>query len=287
MWAPNAVEVHVLGSFNFWNTESHPLFPEGDGYWSVQVPFALAGSQYKFRLNTADGILERNDARAFDVTNSVGNSVVYDLDAYEWRNTDFQRPDFDDLVIYEMHLGTFGTVPGQSGVGTLEQATLYLDYLEDLGVNAIELMPFHEFPGEISWGYNPAHIFTVESAYGTPDELKDFIDEAHGRGIAVLADLVFSHIGPNDMDIWQYDGAGPNGRGGIYFYDDDRANTPWGDTRPDFTEPNVRQWIRENVTHWLGELPHGRHPHGWDQVHQDDGSPQRRTSGGMVHCFRP
>ena len=254
VWAPNAVEVHVLGSFNFWNTESHPLFPESDGYWSVQVPFALAGSQYKFRLNTADGILERNDARAFDVTNSVGNSVVYDLDAYEWQNTDFQRPDFDDLVIYEMHLGTFGTVPGQAGVGTLEQTTLYLDYLEDLGVNAIELMPFHEFPGEISWGYNPAHIFTVESAYGTPDELKYFIDEAHERGIAVLADLVFSHIGPNDMDIWQYDGAGPDGRGGIYFYDDDRANTPWGDTRPDFTEPNVRQWIRDNVTHWLGEF---------------------------------
>lgn len=254
VWAPNAVEVNVLGSFNFWNPESHPLFAEGGGYWSVQVPYALPGTQYKFRLDTGDQILERNDARAFDVTNSVGNSVVYDPDAYEWQNTDFQTPDFDDLVIYEMHLGTFGTVPGQEGVGTLEQSIEYLDYLQNLGVSAIELMPFHEFPGDVSWGYNPSHIYTIENAYGSPDDLKRFVDEAHSRGIAVLADLVFSHIGPNDMDIWQYDGAGSDGRGGIYFYDDDRANTPWGDTRPDFNESNVRNWIRDNVAYWLGEF---------------------------------
>ena len=73
-------------------------------------------------------------------------------------------------------------------------------------------MPFHEFPGDDLLGLQPrAHLHSMESAYGTPDELKGFIDEAHGRGIAVLADLVFSHIGPNDMDIWQYDGAGPGG----------------------------------------------------------------------------
>ena len=101
VWAPNAVEVNVLGSFNFWNPESHPLFAEGGGYWSVQVPYALPGTQYKFRFDTGDQILERNDARAYDVTSSVGNSVVYDPDAYEWQNTDFQTPDFDDLVIYE------------------------------------------------------------------------------------------------------------------------------------------------------------------------------------------
>ena len=77
VWAPNAVEVNVMGSFNFWNPESHPLFQESGGFWSVQVPYALPGSQYKYRIDNGSEILTRNDARAFDMTNSVGNSVVY------------------------------------------------------------------------------------------------------------------------------------------------------------------------------------------------------------------
>ena len=252
VWAPNADSVHVTGSFNFWSPDNTPLCNEGGGIWSADVPFAQPGSQYKFVIRNGSEQLFKNDARAFDLTSSVGTSVVWDSEGYIWETNDFEAPDFDEMVIYEMHLGTFGTVPGQPGTGTIEQTTLYLDYLQNLGINAIELMPFHEFPGDVSWGYNPSHVYSIESAYGSPDDLKRFIDEAHGRGIAVIGDLVFSHIGPNDMDLWQYDGAESNDSGGIYFYSDDRAHTPWGDTRPDFNEPNVRDWIRDNVTHWLG-----------------------------------
>ena len=251
VWAPNAVEVNVMGSFNFWSPESHPLFQESGGFWSVQVPYALPGSQYKYRIDNGSEILTRNDARAFDMTNSVGNSVVYDLDAYEWTTSDYQTPEFNDMVIYEMHLGTFGLEAGTTGVGTFNQAREYLDYLDDLGINAIELMPFFEFPGEYSWGYNPSHCYSVESGYGSPDELKRFVDEAHERGIAVLVDLVYSHLGPTDLDLWQYDGDEQGGGGGIYFYDDDRANTPWGDTRPDFSREEVRAWVQDNVDYWL------------------------------------
>lgn len=281
VWAPNADSVHVTGSFNFWSPNSTPLCNEGDGIWSTDVPFAQPGSQYKFVIQNGSEQLFKNDARAFDLTSSVGSSVVWNPNGYLWQTDDFQAPDFDDLVIYEMHLGTFGTVPGEPGTGTLQQTTQYLDYLKDLGISAIELMPFHEFPGDVSWGYNPSHIYSIESAYGSPDDLKHFVDEAHSRGIAVIADLVFSHIGPNDMDLWQYDGAGSDDRGGIYFYDDARANTPWGDTRPNFNEPKVRDWIRENVMHWLGNFrmdgirmdgtkyirmtdpPNGELPEGW------------------------
>ena len=290
VWAPNAQEVFVLGSFNFWNPETHPLFSEGDGYWSVQVPYALPGSQYKYRIKTAEESLERNDARAFDMTNSVGNSVVYDLDAYEWQNEDYQTPAFNELVIYEMHLGTFGVEPGSTEVGTFNQSTAYLDHLEQLGINAIELMPVFEFPGEFSWGYNPSHCYAVESGYGSPDELKAFIDEARARGMAVLIDLVYSHLGPTDLDLWQYDGDEETGGGGIYFYDDDRANTPWGDTRPDFSREEVRDWVRDNVAHWLenfrfdgvrmdgtkyirmSDPPFGELPEGWSllQTINDD-----------------
>ena len=251
VWSPNATQVHVMGSFNFWSPNSHPLFDEGNGYWSVKVPFALPGSQYRFRIDNGTQVFNRNDARAFAMTNSVGNSVVYDLDAYEWQATGYETPPFNELVIYEMHLGTFGVQPGATGVGTINQAREYLDYLDDLGVNAIELMPFFEFPGESSWGYNPAHCYAVESGYGSADELKRFVDEAHERGIAVLVDLVYSHLGPTDLDLWQYDGDEQSGGGGIYFYDDDRANTPWGDTRPDFSRDEVRSWVHDNVFHWL------------------------------------
>jgi 1,4-alpha-glucan branching enzyme len=93
-----------------------------------------------------------------------------------------------------------------------------------LGVNAIQLLPTHEFPGDNSWGYNPSHIFSVESAYGGPDALKRLVDQAHKHGIAVILDVVYNHLGPNDLSIWQFDGWFErwNGEdmGGIYFYND-------------------------------------------------------------------
>ena len=234
VWAPNADSVHVAGTFNFWSTTSRPLFVEADGYWSVDVPFVQPGSQYQFIIRNGDETLWRNDARATLVTNSVGVSVVHDPNSFEWPATDFVTPLTNDLVIYEMHIGTFGTTPGDLAVGTIVKATERLDYLASLGISAIELMPFFEFPGDYSWGYNPSHCYAVEEAYGTPDEFKHFVSEAHARGIAVLGDVVFSHIGPSDMPLWQYDGWSQDNGGGIYFYNDERANTPWGDTRGAF-----------------------------------------------------
>ncbi|MEC8559992.1 MAG: alpha-amylase family glycosyl hydrolase, partial [Planctomycetota bacterium] len=299
IWAPNATQVHVLGSFNFWNATSHPLYPEPGGYWSVRVPYALPGSQYKFRIDNGYQVLERNDARSFDVTSSVGNSVVYDLGAYEWQNPDDLSIPFNELVIYEMHIGTFGVDDGSPGVGTLDGAIDRLDHLEELGVNAIELMPFFEFPGGNSWGYNPAHSFAVESEYGTPDDLKRFVDEARGRGIAVIADLVYNHLGPNDLGLWQYDGD-EGGGGGIYFYNDDRANTPWGNTRPDYSRGEVRQWIRDNVFHWFDNFrfegarvdgtkyirmtnpPFGELPEGWSLLQWINEEVNQRSPGKIM-----
>lgn len=250
-WAPFADSVHVAGSFNFWNSTNRPLFDEGDGYWSVDVPGAQTGSLYQFVIRNDGQELWRNDPCAFDVTSSVGNSRVYDTNDYEWQVDDFQIPSWNELVIYEMHLGTFAAEPDGPANGTFLKAIDRLDYLQSLGINAIELMPHMEFPGDRSWGYNPSHLYAVESSYGSEDDLKAFIDEAHQRGIAVLCDLVYSHIGPNDLPTWQYDGWNLDGRGGIYYYNDDRANTPWGNTRPDFGREEVRQWLRDNIDHWL------------------------------------
>jgi 1,4-alpha-glucan branching enzyme len=192
----------------------------------------------------------RIDPYARQVTSSVGNAIITPPfpDA---KAAAFQIPPHNQLVIYELHIGTFGKVEGQPGPGTLQGASRRLAYLRDLGINAVELMPLAEFAGGYSWGYNPSHIFAIESEYGTPEDLKAFVDEAHQHGIAVIKDVVYNHFGPSDLHLWQFDGWSENDQGGIYFYNDWRAVTPWGATRPDYGRPEVREYIRDNALMWV------------------------------------
>jgi 1,4-alpha-glucan branching enzyme len=156
------------------------------------------------------------------------------------------------MVIYEMHAGTFndtaGGVPGNFGT-----AISRLDQLQALGVNAVKIMPVNEFAGDFSWGYNPADPYTIESIYGGQNEYKRFVNECHARGIAVIQDVVHNHYGPSDLDMWQFDGWSQNSKGGIYFYQDYRSSTPWGDTRPDYGRGEVRTYIKDSIMSWLTE----------------------------------
>ena len=110
----------------------------------------------------------------------------------------------------------------------------------------------------VNWGsalfFNPTDIFAVESTYGRPEDLKAFVKEAHRLGLAVIIDVVYNHLGPGDLDLWQFDGWKKNGKGGIYFYNDWRAPTPWGETRPDYGRGEVRQFLRDNALYWLDEF---------------------------------
>ena len=252
VWAPNADEVCVAGEFNDWDYGEGLLAWEGDGYWSGDVDGARRLDEYKFVIRNGANWIWRNDPYARRLTNSIGNSIIDDPNHHIW-NDDFTMPGWNDLVIYEMHIGTFGVTPEGNVPGRLEHVTSRLDHLAELGVNAVELMPFYEFPGDMSWGYNPSHPFAPEVHYGTPEEFKWFVEEAHDRGIAVMADVVFSHLGPTDLDLWQFDGWNVDGGGGIYFYQDDWADTPWG-PRPDYGRSEVRQYIRDNFMYWLDEF---------------------------------
>ena len=127
----------------------------------------------------------------------------------------------------------------------------------------IELMPVNEFAGDISWGYNPAYPYAVEEAYGGPDGLKEFIDASHGLGMGVVLDVVYNHLGPSDLDIWQFDGWQENDKGGIYFYNDYRSATPWGDTRPDYGRQEVRDYLTDNALMWVNEF----HADGLQLIH--------------------
>jgi 1,4-alpha-glucan branching enzyme len=253
VWAPHADAVSVVGTFNDWDAARDPLAREDGGTWSADVAEASDGDEYRYSLRVGARELSRIDPRARRLTSSVGNAIVYDAGRFDWGEVEFRTPDWNDLVIYELHVGTF-TAGMHGRPGTLDGVRRRLDYLAGLGVGAIQLMPPFEFAGERSWGYNPAHPFAVDSSYGGPDDLKALVKASHAAGIAVLLDVVYNHLGPSDLDLWQFDGWSEHGRGGIYFYQDGRATTPWGDTRPDFGRPEVRSFIRDNAVQWLDEF---------------------------------
>lgn len=250
VWAPHADAVAVIGDFNDWKNDL-PMQSEGNGYWYAESSEASVGDEYKFVIANGEQRIERIDPYAREVTNSVGNAVVHDPE-FDWDQDDFQIANHNELVIYELHVGTFNRstpdVPGQ-----FSDAIERLPHLRKLGVNAVEIMPVAEFAGDFSWGYNPAHIFAIEQAYGGPRAFKEFVKAAHAAGIAVIMDVVYNHFGPSDLDLWQFDGWSENGKGGIYFYNDDRSNTPWGDTRPDYGRDEVRRFIHDNAMMWLNE----------------------------------
>ncbi|NLZ16810.1 MAG: 1,4-alpha-glucan branching protein [Desulfobulbaceae bacterium] len=250
VWAPNAQQAFVMGDFNNWSKTKNPLASEESGYWYTDVAGAKPGQEYKFLLKNGDIELERIDPYARQVTNSVGNGVIYDHANFDWEGDNFTPPSHNELVIYEMHIGSF-YVDEDGKPGDFDTVLRRFDHLVKLGVNAVQVMPIAEFAGDYSWGYNPAHIFAVESAYGGPDEFKRFVREAHKRGLAVILDVVYNHFGPSDLDLWQFDGWQENDKGGIYFYNDHRSQTPWGDTRPDYGRGEVRQFIHDNALMWL------------------------------------
>lgn len=249
VWAPHATAVFVKGDFNDWSENAHPMNSENNGYWYVSIKQAKAGQEYKYIIQNGDQTLERIDPYAREVTNSSGNGVIYDP-SFDWKGDDFQIPAHNELIIYEMHIGSFFT-DDSAQPGDFHSASDKFEHLRHLGVNALQIMPIAEFAGDYSWGYNPAHIFAVESAYGGPNGFKRFVREAHKHGFAVILDVVYNHFGPSDLDLWQFDGWQENGMGGIYFYNDWRAQTPWGDTRPDYGRGEVRQFIRDNALMWL------------------------------------
>lgn len=270
VWAPDASSVAVPGVFNSWNTTANFLTNEGSsGLWSGDISTARPNHEYKYHIN---GSVWKMDPRSRKVVNSTGNSIVYDPTAFNWAGDSRLAVTNSSTVIYEMHVGAFyDPTPGSGGPGKFTDAINKLDYLASLGINAVELLPILEFPGDYSWGYNLSDPYAVENTgYGGPDGLKSFVKAAHQRGIRVIMDVVHNHYGPSDLDMWGFDvGATP----GIYFYSASGiSTTPWG-PRPNYSSEGVRSYIIDNFRMWMDEC----HVDGfrWDAVgairHYDPG----------------
>jgi 1,4-alpha-glucan branching enzyme len=264
VWAPNATSVYVPGQFNGWSTTATPLAKEltngsWTGVWSADVTSAAPGLQYKYFINYSGGSVWKQDPRArlatYSGSASGANDIIYDPSAFPWSGDALNPPALNDLVVYELHVGTF---PSTATPSRFLAATNNLDYLKSLGVSAVEVMPIAEFPGDSSWGYNPAQLFAVENiGYGGADGFKTFVRACHARGLAVLVDVVHNHYGPSDLEMWNFDGwagTGPLG-GGIYFNQSNTnlQMTPYGNTRPNFSSQQVRDFVQDNFTMWLAE----------------------------------
>ena len=146
-WAPFAVSVRVAGTFNGWSQTATSLSAEGNGFWSRDVASLGPGAQYKFVIVGNGQSLWKTDPRGRILSGATNNNVVYDPNAFEWSDTSFSMPLWDDLVMMEVHPGTFGLDAGEAPPATFDECIDRLDHLADLGINAIALMPVNEFPG--------------------------------------------------------------------------------------------------------------------------------------------
>lgn len=252
VWAPNASSVGVPGEFNGWNTSANMLVSEGaNGIWSGWVSSASVGDEYKFHLS---GSSWKNDPRSRDTVNTTDNSIVgSDGSDYNWQASGWVTPDHEEMIIYELHVGTFSG--NGDGVGNYpatfrDIVDAHLTDLLAFNVNMVELMPIHEFPGGQSWGYNPVHFFAPESNYGSPDDLRYLVDTLHQNDIGVILDVVYNHTSTTDNNLWDFDGPS-----NIYFFGlGCEGSTPWGNTRPRYTEPEVRDFITDNARYWIEEF---------------------------------
>ena len=246
VWAPTRTTADVRGEFNGWSA-GDALTKVGE-YFVGRVTDAATDQMYKYVFN---GSHWNTDARAKSLNPSDNyNAQITDPQSYTWQVDDFDVPDFEEMVIYQLHVGTFagrndpyGTAPSPS---RYVDVTARVGHLAELGVNVVMLNPITEFPWDYSAGYNPVTQWAPEWKYGTPDQLKEMIDTLHASGIAVLLDIVWNHFSVDDNFLWYYDGTQ------IYF-DASAISTPWGD-QADFDRQGVRDYFADSALNWLDEF---------------------------------
>jgi maltooligosyltrehalose trehalohydrolase len=227
VWAPFCHTVELLAG------TSHALTPDEHGYWRIRVP-VRAGQRYTFRL---DGKVTCPDPASLWQPEGVhGPSAVVDLSAYRWQDEGWAGITMDNMILYELHVGTYTASHDFDGV------VQKLDHLAGLGINAIELMPLAQFPGTRNWGYDGVYPFAVQQSYGGVDGFRRLVDAAHKRDIAVVVDVVYNHVGPEGNYLTQY---------GPYFTDNYR--TPWGSAVnfDDAWSDGVRNFFLQNARMWL------------------------------------
>jgi maltooligosyltrehalose trehalohydrolase len=238
VWAPRRRRVEVvLEAGGPGAGTAAVLEPEGGGYFSGRVASARAGSRYRYRLDGGESFPD--PASRFQPDGPHGPSEVIDPDASPWQDGAWRGIALPGQVIYELHLGTF------SPEGTWAGAIPRLTDLVRTGVTVVEVMPVADFPGRFGWGYDGVDLFAPTRLYGRPDDMRRFVDAAHGLGLGVLLDVVYNHIGPDGNYLKQFSER--------YFSD---KHTEWGEAL-NFDGPDsgpVREFFSANGAYWIDEF---------------------------------
>lgn len=232
VWAPNAnkVELQIRNS-RLTMTKNH------NNWWAVEVPAAEHGDDYVFILDDGQPI---PDPRSPWQPNGVfGASRIFDHNKFSWQDTAWQAPPLTSAIVYELHVGTF------SAEGTFDGIINHLEFLKNLGITHIEIMPINGFSGSRGWGYDGVNLYAPHETYGGPDGLKRLVNACHNIGLAVILDVVYNHLGPEGNYLAHF---------GPYFTD--RYASPWGKTiNFDGQESNeVRRFFCDNATMWLRDF---------------------------------
>lgn len=261
VWAPHANEVALIGDFNQWNRSDHLLW-NANGWWFGFERGVKAGHKYKYAIN---GTIDRPDPYGRQMEHSAAATIVVSKDDFAWTDGSWTTPRFENMIIYELHVGTYvGKNDGQDYPGDFKDILTKLDYIKSIGANMIEILPVHETPGPDSpnptpyLGYAPTGLFAVESSYSSGEapayeQLKRVVDAAHSKGLGVILDVVYNHFSTNsgrDNWYWNYDGDDEGNDGGIYFASE---HTQWG-IAPDWRRNEVKDYIKQNCRYWLKEF---------------------------------
>ena len=252
-WAPNALKVYLIGEFNNWKkTEAYALHPVGNGNWEITLEdmFLSHGTLYKLYIEWHGGGAERLPAY---VTRAVQDpetkafcAQVWDPVPYRWKHRN--PPKREHPFIYECHIGMSSE---KEKVATFSEFRKdVLPYIRSLGYDTIQIMALQEHPYYGSFGYQVSNFFALSSRFGTPEEFKELVDEAHGMGIAVVMDIVHSHSVDNEAEgLSRFDG-----REDLYFYPGDRGRHPaWGSRCFDYGKHETQQFLLSNCKFWLEE----------------------------------
>ncbi|MBW7474250.1 1,4-alpha-glucan branching protein GlgB [Paenibacillus oenotherae] len=256
VWAPNARQVRVAGSFNDWNGEGHAMELVGEtGVWSLFVPEIGAGDLYKYEIETLEGNwLLKSDPFAFGAERRPDTaSLITDLTKYKWRDEEWQRrkqdgsPYHESMLIYEVHLGSWKNKGKEQFLTYEELAGELVEYVAGMGYTHIELLPILEHPLDQSWGYQVTGYYAPTSRYGSPEQLMILVDKCHERGIGVILDWVPCHFCKDDHGLRRFDGTP------IYEGTDwKRAEKPiWGTLSFDFGRTEVQSFLISNAIFWM------------------------------------
>lgn len=233
IWAPfkNKMEVIIKDG------PVKALRKTSNGYWEGKVDQIQPGAYYKFRINNNEDFPDPASRSQPEGVHSW--SQITEHDSFPWEDKHWQGLELSQMIIYELHIGTF------TPEGTFEALTGKLDHLKDLGINTIEIMPISQFPGDRNWGYDGVYPFAAQHSYGGPEGLKKMINACHKKGIAVILDAVYNHMGPEGNYLSQF---------GPYFTE--KYHTPWGSALnfDDKHSDEVRNFFLENAIMWLEEF---------------------------------